>query len=193
MTRIDLGAPSRPADTARLTFRSWRIEDEDLALSLWGDPSVTALTSARGTLTHDEVRERLALELQLERDHGIQYWPTFLRATGELAGCCGLRPYDLARSFLELGFHLRSAHWGQGLATEAARSAIEHAFTHRAASALFAGHHPKNRSSRRALEKLGFRYTHDEHYPPTGLEHPSYLLTRVQSVWNTTGRPADSD
>ena len=26
------------------------------------------------------------------------------------------------------------------------------------------------------LRKLGFRYTHDELYPPTGLRHPSYLL-----------------
>jgi RimJ/RimL family protein N-acetyltransferase len=45
-----------------------------------------------------------------------------------------------------------------------------------AASALFAGHHPANRSSRDLLLKLGFRYTHDEYYAPTGLQHPSYLL-----------------
>ena len=28
------------------------------------------------------------------------------------------------------------------------------------------------------LHRLGFRYTHDELYPPTGLNHPSYLLKR---------------
>jgi [ribosomal protein S5]-alanine N-acetyltransferase len=31
---------------------------------------------------------------------------------------------------------------------------------------------------RQLLAKLGFHYTHDEFYPPTGLQHPSYLLMR---------------
>ena len=154
---------------------------------------MTALVTARGTLTPDEVRQRLAVELQFERDHGIQYWPMFLRATGELVGCCGLRPHDLPRKILELGFHLRSAHWGQGLATEAARAVIAHSFTRLEVSALFAGHHPRNTASRRTLEKLGFRYTHDEHYVPTGLQHPSYLLTRVEGLWNAADPPGDSD
>lgn len=46
-----------------------------------------------------------------------------------------------------------------------------------AASALFAGHHPENAPSRHILEKIGFRFTREELYPPTGLNHPSYLLT----------------
>ncbi len=49
-----------------------------------------------------------------------------------------------------------------------------------AITGLMAGHHPKNASSQRVLEKLGFRYTHDELYPPTGLQHRSYLLTADQ-------------
>jgi len=54
---------------------------------------------------------------------------------------------------------------------------MEHAFRTLHAAALFAGHNPRNESSRLMLTKLGFRYTHDEYYPPTGLQHPSYLLT----------------
>jgi hypothetical protein len=41
---------------------------------------------------------------------------------------------------------------------------------------LFAGHHPENDACRRMLVALGFRYTHDELYAPTGREHPSYIL-----------------
>jgi hypothetical protein len=33
-------------------------------------------------------------------------------------------------------------------------------------------------ASRALLGKLGFRYTHDELYAPTGLLHPSYRLDR---------------
>ena len=52
-----------------------------------------------------------------------------------------------------------------------------YAFNTLGVKGLFAGHNPGNAASRRVLEKLGFRYTHDEYYPPTGLNHPSYLLT----------------
>jgi hypothetical protein len=37
---------------------------------------------------------------------------------------------------------------------------------------------PGNVASRRLLERLGFVYTHEEFYAPTGLEHPSYLFAR---------------
>ena len=53
---------------------------------------------------------------------------------------------------------------------------LRHAFTVLGADAVFAGHNPRNAASRRTLLKLGFRYTHDEFYPPTGLMHPSYVL-----------------
>lgn len=168
--------PLLPADTARLTFRWWREDDEPLAMALWGDPRVTALIDARGALDPEAVRRKLRAEIDRGREHGIQYWPIFLRATSAHAGCCGLRPYQ--PGVLELGFHLRPERWGQGLATEAARAAIHHAFATLGASTLFAGHHPRNDASRAALRKLGFRSVGDEPYPATGLLHPSYRLER---------------
>ena len=53
---------------------------------------------------------------------------------------------------------------------------IRHAFGLLEIRELFARHHPDNRGSGRILEKLGFRYTHDERMPQTGLDHPCYLL-----------------
>ncbi|HEY7729182.1 MAG TPA: GNAT family N-acetyltransferase, partial [Candidatus Eisenbacteria bacterium] len=178
---------TRPRDTERITFRSWRPEDEALALALWGDPRVTGFIDARPKLDVAAVRERLAAEIAGERAHGIQYWPIFKRATGERdpehavgphLGCCGLRPHDPPRRIIELGVHLRPEHWGQGFATEASRSAIAHAFTQLGAHALFAGHHPENTASKHTLERLGFRRTGVVLYPPTGLLHPAYLLER---------------
>ncbi len=162
--------------TRRLGFRLWSEEDVALALGLWGDPAVTRLIDARGKLSEEQVRERLAQEIATQRQHGIQYWPIFLLENDTHVGCCGLRPHDEAKGILEIGFHIRSAHWGQGYATEAARAVMEFAFGTLHATALFAGHNPKNTVSRHVLERLGFGYTHDEFYPPTGLKHPSYLL-----------------
>lgn len=166
--------------TTRLGFRRWQDDDLPLALGLWGDYEVTKLIDARGQLTTNQVQDRLIKEIATERKHGVQYWPIFLRETGEHVGCCGLRPYDLAKGIYEIGFHIRSAHWRRGYAAEAARAVIEYAFDELNAKALFAGHNPKNEASQLLLEKLRFQYTHDAYYPPTGLMHPSYLLKAVE-------------
>lgn len=164
-----------PEPTARLTFRSWCDDDLALARGLWGDPRVTKMVS-RAPFDDQQVRDRLAYEIANERDHGVQYWPIFRRSNGDHVGCCGLRPRDPAQRILELGFYLHPDHWGQGLVTEAARATMALAFGPLAVSALFAGHHPDNAASRRVLERLGFRPTHAELFPPTGLYHPCYLL-----------------
>jgi ribosomal-protein-alanine N-acetyltransferase len=163
--------------TARLGFRHWRPDDLDLALGLWGDPRVTRLIDARGQLTTAQIEERLAAEIAAQEAHGLQYWPIFLLESASHVGCCGLRPYDPPGRIYEIGFHIRADHWRRGYAYEAATAVMDYAFTTVGAAGLFAGHNPRNEPSRRLLTKLGFRYTHDEYYPPTGLEHPSYLLT----------------
>jgi RimJ/RimL family protein N-acetyltransferase len=160
----------------RLGFRCWRDTDLPLAINLWGDPTVTHYISARG-YTLREVQIRLQLEIEAQRARGIQYWPIFLLATGEHVGCCGLRLREGQSDVPELGVHITSRHWRQGYAFEAASRVIEHAFADLGVRAIFAGHNPENVASQRLLMKLGFAHTHDEFYPPTGLEHPSYLLT----------------
>ena len=167
-----------PPPTARVAFRTWTAEDLPLACELWGDPRVTALIG--GPFDDAAVRRRLHAEIETERRHGIQYWPIFNAASGAHLGCCGLRPRDLARGVLEIGFHLRPEASGRGLATEAARAVIDHALGTLRAAALFAGHHPENHASRRLLLGLGFAYTHDELFPPTGRRHPSYRFEAVR-------------
>jgi RimJ/RimL family protein N-acetyltransferase len=166
--------PMYPSPTRRLEFRRWRPDDLPLALELWGDPRVTGLIG--GPFTREQVERRLHDEIATERTHGIQYWPLF--EAGEFVGCCGLRPR--AAGIQELGFHLVATAWGRGLASEAARATIDHAYGALNVAALFAGHHPDNAASRRLLEKLGFRRTHEELYEPTGRMHPCYELTPLR-------------
>lgn len=161
--------------TERLGFRPWRTDDLELAVALWGDPEVTRFIG--GPLWRAGAESRLRSEIAFERAHSFQYWPIFQLANDAHVGCCGLRPYRPDQAVHELGVHIRPAFWRQGLALEAARAVIAHAFDTLGARGLFAGHNPDNQASRAMLEKLGFRYTHDELYPPTGLMHPSYILT----------------
>jgi len=160
--------------TARLRFRRWSMQDLPLALGLWGDPEVTRFLG--GPFSPEQVEERLEREIACFEANAIQYWPIFLLSSGEHVGCAGLRPYNPEAQIPELGFHLRRAFWGQALAEEAARAVIQFAFQSLGAKAIFAAHYPENVASRHVLQKLGFRYTHEEFYPPTAEMHPSYLL-----------------
>ena len=161
-----------PGPTPRLVFRTWRDDDLAFALALFGDARVTALVG--GPFDEAQIQARLAAEIANERAHGFQYWPIF--ANTVFVGCCGLKPR--APRVPELGFYLVPSAHGKGYAVEAARAVIDFAFDHLHAESIFAGHHPSNAASRRTLEKLGFRYTHDELYPPTGLVHPGYEKTK---------------
>lgn len=164
--------------SSRLGFRTWTPDDLPLAITLWGDPKVTAwLTRPHSSA---EIRERLAHEIRQAEEFDIQYWPVFLLASGEHVGCAGLRPK--AKNLLELGYYLKPAFWGSGLASEAAATVANYAFTRMEAETLFAGHHPANRASQRILEKLGFERSGEEFYEPSGVIEPTYLLHR--SRWS---------
>lgn len=167
-----------PPRTERIRFRIWTESDLNLAIGLWGDDKVTALTG--GPFTLNQVQARLGSEIAHMREYGVQYWPMFLLENNEHVGCAGLRPYHIEERVYELGVHLRPGFWGRGLAVEAGQAVIAHGFGDLRAESLFAGHHPANDLSKRFLLKLGFAYAHDEFYPPTGLMHPSYILQKQQ-------------
>ena len=162
--------------SARLGFSAWTAEDLDLATRLWGDPQVTRLTG--GPFTPAQVRARLSREITNFERHRVQYWPIFLLRTGEHVGCCGLQPRPLHEDGVEFGFQLRTAFWAQGYGREAAEAVVTYAFTALGVGSLYAGHHPANEASRRVLQGLGFRYTHEEFYPPTEQLEPCYRLAR---------------
>ncbi|UNK20447.1 GNAT family N-acetyltransferase [Paenibacillus sp. N3/727] len=162
--------------TKRLRFSEWTAKDIDLALDLWGDTQVSRFISADGQFSVQAIEERLFTELENNINFKVQYWPLFKIDSNELVGCCGLRPHMKEPNVYELGFHLKSEYWGEGYAFEAASAVLQYAKTYLKANYIVAGHHPENAASEKLLKKLGFRYSHHEHYSPTGLEHPSYLI-----------------
>lgn len=180
------GSPTRDyfLTSERLGFGLWSTSDLMLAQDLWGNAEVTSLIG--GPFTDEQIGQRLDREIASMTSFNVQYWPVFLLENGQFAGCAGLRPHRLDQQIYELGFHFRPAYWRRGLAQEAGRAAIAFAFENLGAEALFAGHHPANLPSSRVLTKLGFQFTHDEFYPPTGLKHPSYLLMNRSRIVDAT-------
>ena len=56
---------------------------------------------------------------------------------------------------IEIGYRLDSKYWGQGLATEAARTVRDHAFNDLKLERVISLIHPDNAASRRVAEKNG--------------------------------------
>jgi RimJ/RimL family protein N-acetyltransferase len=168
--------------TERIAFRTWTSEDLALAIAIWGDSEVTRFVG--GPFSEEQVQEKLNRETENLVQYGVQYWPIFL-LNGEHAECAGLRPARNSHLAFEMGHYLLPRYWGQGLAVETGRCIVEHAFRTLGAEQLVAAHHPANIGSGRVLEKLGFRFSHLELYPPTGLMHRCYTL--VHSVRGLTG------
>lgn len=157
----------------RLCFGFWRESDIDLAWELFGDSDITKYVG--GPFSRAQVLERIRSEMSSRECIGVQYWPLFRRDDGEFVGCCGLKSCPEPGCY-EMGFYIKPSMQGKGYAWEAACRVIEYAFSKIGAKALFAGHSPHNEASRLLLGKLGFVYTSDVFYPPTGLMHPLYRL-----------------
>ena len=58
----------------------------------------------------------------------------------------------------ELGFWIGKPFWGQGLMPEAAREVLRHAFEDLNFSQVWCAYYDGNEKSRRAQEKIGFKY-----------------------------------
>jgi RimJ/RimL family protein N-acetyltransferase len=105
--------------------------------------------------TRDEARSWIEWNLGLYAEHGFGTW--LLEASdGAFAGYCGIRPLRLdGRDERELAWHVRKDYWNRGVATAAARAAIDRGRSEFALSRLVAIIHPANAPSRRVAEKLG--------------------------------------
>ncbi len=169
-------SPSFVLLSNRLGFTVWSEENKSYFVELYSNPQVTEFIG--GPFTAEQIEQRYIRETIRYDAHRFQYFPIFLPGSKEFVGCCGLREYDLDKKILEIGFHFLPSHWRRGYAKEAATAMIAYAFDTLAVNALFAGHNPNAVASKNLLEKLGFTFTHEEFYEPTGLMHPSYLLTR---------------
>ena len=116
--------------TERLRLRRFTPEDAADHLRLYRDPEVTRLL---GGGPFDEARARMRSAAALARferhwtEHGCGVYALGDRETGRLVGQCGLNHLpDLPE--IEILYLFERPCWGRGLAPEAARAVLAHAF-----------------------------------------------------------------
>ncbi|WNV73666.1 GNAT family N-acetyltransferase [Geodermatophilus sp. DSM 44513] len=114
------------------------------------------------------------------------YWAAEDRGTGRFLGWFAFRPLDDGGAEVELGYRLRRAAWGRGLATEGARALVDDGFAGPLLQRVCASTMTVNAASRRVLERTGLRLVRTVHLPwpevIDGSEHGDveYALTRAE-------------
>ena len=138
--------------TARLVLRAPRRSDVKVIAALANDRRIAA-NSAR--IPHpygvDDAEQFIASVNKREGEACF-----VITLDGAPIGVCSV---DLREDGPEVGYWLGVPYWGHGLATEAARALIDHAFGDLEHDTLISGVRVNNPASRRVLEKCGFQWT----------------------------------
>jgi RimJ/RimL family protein N-acetyltransferase len=136
------------------------LDDLDDMAALLGDPAV--MTYYPAPKSRAEAERWIRWNLANYAEHGFGLWIVETH-DGEFVGDCGLTLQTVnGRLELEVGYHVRAALHGRGLATEAASACLAFARDHTAARTLVAIIDPANTASRRVAEKIGMHRMLDD-------------------------------
>ncbi len=116
----------------------------------------------------DALADRIAAGLD---DRGWGLWAVEVTVTGEFAGFVGLASVPFEAPFtpaVEIGWRLARPFWGQGLATEAARAVLDHAFGPLGMGEVVSFTATTNQRSQRGMRRLGMA-----HDPAGDFDHPA--------------------
>ena len=86
------------------------------------------------------------------------FWIAHRRQDDDFIGWFHLRPDKFTPGDMELGYRLKRAAWGCGLATEGARAVVEHALGPWGYPRVSARTLSLNRPSQRVMEKAGLKF-----------------------------------
>lgn len=149
--------PIPQLQTYRLILRGFQEEDLDAYVEMCADPEVMRYIGKGQTLSRSESWRSMATMLGHWQLRGYGMWAVEERQSGETIGRVGCWQPEGWIGF-EIGWALRRDYWGQGLATEAAKKAMDYAFRELQQSRVMSLIRPENRASRRVAEKLGEKF-----------------------------------
>ena len=162
--------------TERLWLREILPADVDGLLEIWADP--IAMQWFPKTLTREELQALLERNQKCYEQYGHGMWAVLSQADQQLLGDCGLVRWDIdGVDELEVGYHFKRKYWGQGYATEAARTCMEYAFQQLGAKRIISMIRPENLPSRPVAERNGLQVEKEVFW--RDYQHYVYALERT--------------
>jgi RimJ/RimL family protein N-acetyltransferase len=148
--------------TARLLLRPLTEGDVDALVPIYTDPDVTRYYRIP-IPDRDAVEQAVGRRLSLTLAPGMGSW--VLEQDDQVVGLVHLWPSrELPGALPEIGWLLGRAHWGQGLATEAATAVIDHGLRRLGLPTVWALVHHDNKSSLAVARRLGLLEVGEGHY-----------------------------
>ena len=144
-------------DTPRTRLRPWRETDQAVFAAMNAHPEV--MLDLGGPMSRE------ASDAKLDRYVSTFNWYGFSRLAmesrdGSFLGYAGVMPsredHPLGPHF-DIGWRLTRSAWGHGYATEAARAALDDAFTRVGLKEVLSYAAPDNLRSQRVMEQLGMQ------------------------------------
>jgi len=151
--------------TEQLIMRSWTEDDVDALHQLWIDPDVRRYLGDDIAITRERAAGVVRAHFESVATRGIGYWALHPADEEPLVGFCGFRGIEETPE-IEIVHGLLPAYWGRGLATEAARAALNYLWE-TAHTRVYARTDSPNEKSIAVLRRLGFRQ----------VDSPSPMLT----------------
>ena len=161
--------------TARLTLRPLSEDDAPALLQVLNTGEVLRYFPNPAPADRARVDRIIAHHLNHWAERGLGWWAVERHAPPGLIGCAGLE-YLPETGETEVAYLLGRDYWGQGLATEAARAALQFGFETLRLETIVGLVHPENRASSHVLEKLGLTFVERKMY--FGMEMNRYAAQR---------------
>jgi RimJ/RimL family protein N-acetyltransferase len=160
----------------RLHLRRLTAEHLPDLIELDSDPEVMRHISGGAPNSREVYLEELLPRMLAWDEHPFGFLAAY--EAERFQGWFHLRPSVADSGVLELGYRLRRAAWGRGLATEGARALLRHAFATLHHPAVDACAHPDNAASIHVMVKCGMRRVGSFIHPRIPLEVVRYMVER---------------
>lgn len=143
--------------TDRLSLRAISHNDLDAIYEIFSNPEVMRYWSTP-PLPHKQAASDLITEIleSFERRQSLK-WGITLPSANVIVGTATLFQPDFGNHRVELGYALGRKYWGQGYMGEALEAVLDYAFFELEMHRIEADVDPRNTSSVRMLERLGFQ------------------------------------
>jgi RimJ/RimL family protein N-acetyltransferase len=143
--------------TPRLVLVPFAPGDLDALLALWTDPHVRRYLWDDIVISRERAAEALDDALRTAARDSVGHWSVRDSVDGPIIGDCGFRVVD-STGEVELMSCLLPGFWGQGLALEGCRAALEYLWNTTTFSGIIARADIPNADSIRLMERLGMHY-----------------------------------
>ncbi len=162
-------------------MRAFETDDAEAFYQLNSDPEVTRYTGELPCRSVETARTAIEAYPDFER-HGFGRWATVLGSTGQVIGMTGLKLLEDWNGEVDLGYRFLPEYWGQGLATEASRAALQYGFDVIGLDRIIGLVMPGNRASIRVLEKVGMQREKSVRYDGDPAEQYAIDGTRFRGL-----------